>query len=103
MLVASAALLVFLRLPSGAASDYGSGPSGKHIKSFMLRFLLCPMTIMRPNNHLSAFKMIDLPSAHLVFRFLAADPNVFKEAFFMVSWNFLAGSSDSSLSLLNVE
>ena len=102
MFLARAALLVFLRLPSGVASDQGSGPRGKHIRSFKLRFLLCPITIIRPNNHLSAFKMTDLPSAQLVFCFLAAAPNVFKEAFFMESWKFFVGSLDSSLSLLNV-
>ena len=102
MLVAKAALLVFQRLPSGAASDQGSGPRGKHSTSFMLRSLFCLMTIILPNNHLSAFKIAYQPSAHFVCLFFAADPNVFGELFFMGLWKFFTGGSVSSLSALNV-
>jgi len=43
------------------------------------------LTESNPFGHLSAFKMIDLPSEHLVFFFFAAELNVFREAFFIGS------------------
>ena len=91
--------LVLRWRPSGVASAHRNGPRGWDSTSAICRFRPCPITIMRPNNALSALRITDLPLILTCF-FLHKLLKVFSLFIFIGSWDRLIGRSITSLSAL---